>query len=166
MYYHLDGQVCYRGFPVSTVFWSMRFCTIKGIALIGEAGRQEEILTPPLLLSPPLRFLAPMLQLAHPDFQTFRHPWTIEFGIVGPLSNGHQLKTFQWLLGRASKVFIVNTKYLQVAKNSTWPVTGLWYRGPLKVLNCTKLTKGISWSHFESVWNHSGPSEVPYFTNQ
>ena len=40
-----------------------------------------------------------MFQLAHPDFQTFPHPWTIEFGIVGPISNGPQLKMFQWLLG-------------------------------------------------------------------
>ena len=26
----------YRGSPVSTIFWLMRFCTIRGIALIGE----------------------------------------------------------------------------------------------------------------------------------
>ena len=26
----------YRGSPVSTVFWSMRFCTIRGITLIGN----------------------------------------------------------------------------------------------------------------------------------
>ena len=36
----------------------------------------------------------------------------------------------------------------------------MWYRGPLKVLNGTKLTRGITWSHLESVWNHSGPSDV------
>ena len=28
------------------------------------------------------------------------------------------------------------------------------------------MIKGITWTHIQSVWNYSGPSEVPYFPNQ
>ena len=28
------------------------------------------------------------------------------------------------------------------------------------------MIRGITWTHIQSVWNHSGPSEVPYSTNQ
>ena len=48
-------------------------------------------------------------------------------------------------------------------------MTGLWNRGPLKILNGTKwsrMIKRITWTHIQSVWNHSGPSEVPYSANQ
>ena len=28
------------------------------------------------------------------------------------------------------------------------------------------MISGITWTHIKSVWNHSGPLEVPYFANQ
>ena len=42
-------------------------------------------------------------------------------------------------------------------QKSSWPVTGLWNR-PYKILNDIKLIL----DDILSVWNHSGPSEVPY----
>ena len=28
------------------------------------------------------------------------------------------------------------------------------------------MIRGITWTHIQSIWNHSGPSEVPYSANQ
>ena len=49
--------------------------------------------------------------------------------------------------------------------------TGLWNRGPQKILNVIKLMLDDQGNHLgliyvQSVWNHSGPSEVPYSANQ
>ena len=56
------------------------------------------------------------------------------------------------------------------SKKSSWPVTDLWTRRPLNILNGIKLILddqgNFTWTHIQSVWNHSGPSEAPYSTNQ
>ena len=57
----------------------------------------------------------------------------------------------------------------KTAKNISWPVTGLWNRGPLKDLKDSKLIlneSSHSHDHLGSVWYHSEPSEGPYSPNQ
>ena len=52
---------------------------------------------------------------------------------------------------------------------SSSQVTGLWNWGLLKILNDMKLIlddQENHLTHISSVWNHSGPSEVPYVANQ
>ena len=49
------------------------FHTFRDVGSGGAGGRK-----PPQILAPPPRFLAPTLQLALPDSQTFRHPCTWE----------------------------------------------------------------------------------------
>ena len=47
--------------------------------------------------------------------------------------------------------------------------TGLGNRGPLEILNDTKLIlndKGSPHAHLGSIWNHSERSDVPYSPNQ
>ena len=43
-----------------------------------------------------------------------------------------------------------------------------WNRGSRKILNkdWSLMISGITWTHIQSVWNNSGPSEVPYSANQ
>ena len=51
----------------------------------------------------------------------------------------------------------------ETAKKSPNQETVLGNRGPLEVLNDTKL---ILNAHFEPIWYHSEPSDVPYSPNQ
>ena len=58
----------------------------------------------------------------------------------------------------------------EIAKKSSLSATALWTRGPVKILNGIRLilddqTRGITWTRMQSVWNPSGPSEVPYSIN-
>ena len=54
-------------------------------------------------------------------------------------------------------------------KKSSRPITGLWNREPLKILNDPILILNFSLKdpldHLESIWDHSEPSEVPYSAN-
>ena len=52
-------------------------------------------------------------------------------------------------------------------KISSWPVTGLWNRGPLKDLNDSKLmSPSVYPDHPGSLLYHSKSSGVPYSTSQ
>ena len=51
-------------------------------------------------------------------------------------------------------------------QKSSWPVTGLWNRGPLKILNGIKLILDDQGNHLDSYAISLEPSEVPYSANQ
>ena len=52
-----------------------------------------------------------------------------------------------------------------MSNKSNWPFTGLGNRGHLKVINNTKLIKGITLTLLKSIWKHSEPSEFGQTSN-
>ena len=60
-----------------------------------------------------------------------------------------------------------NLKTVSRVDLSYQTVFGLWNKGSLKVLNGTNLIQKDGGNHLDSLnWNHLGPSEVTYSTNQ
>ena len=47
-------------------------------------------------------------------------------------------------------------------------LTAYWFveQGTSEKFGWHKIDPVITWTHLQLIWNHSGPSEVPYFANQ
>ena len=70
--------------------------------------------------------------------------------------------SFSFYATKVAKLFPKAGLLSETAKKSSWPINGLWIRGPLKILNGTQLILDDQGKHLDSsVWNHLGPSEVP-----
>ena len=63
--------------------------------------------------------------------------------------------------------YLVESVCCKKQQKSSWPVTCLWNIWWFwMVKDWSWMISGITWTYIQSIWNHSGPSEVPHSANQ
>ena len=175
----LRGIQCAEGSAYMDCYPPLRLCTIQSWA--GSHACFPSIPPSPLSF---LEFLLPLFcfSVAATAVAYFT---TSTQGLTGTYQNIFKQKSMSygcWDLFPACNPSIWEIEFCDSAyalepvcckkrqKNSSWPVTGLWSRGPLKDPKDSNLilneSPSYSHDHLGSVWYHSEPSEGLYSPNQ